>query len=88
MRRIEFFRNPMSLFFSFKRHFIHSFLTHCGPHKEWDVYAEYLDLELSLYALDICVSGDASATRSTSRVASSAEQASCSIFADEDEEFN
>jgi hypothetical protein len=58
-----------------------------GPHKDWDVDAECPDLELSLSALDICASGDASASGSTSRVASSAEQASCSIFVDEDEDF-
>ena len=58
-----------------------------GPHKEWDVDAECLDLELSLSALNICASGDASAFGSTSRGASSAEQTSCSIFVDEDEEL-
>ena len=44
-----------------------------GPHKNWDVGAECPDLELSLSALDICASGDASASGSTSRVASSVE---------------
>lgn len=44
-------------------------------------------LELSLSSLDICTSGGASANKSTSRVASSIEQASCSIFTYEDEDF-
>ena len=88
MRRIEFSKNPMSLFFPLKWHFIHSFFTHCGPHKKWDVDAKCPNFELSLSALDICASGDASATGSTSKVVSFAEQASCSIFADEDEEFD
>lgn len=58
-----------------------------GPHKDWDVDEECPDLELSLFALDISVSGDASASGSTSRVASSAEQASYSIFVDKDEDL-
>lgn len=58
-----------------------------GPHKEWDVDAECPNLELSLSALDICANGDVNASGSASRVASSVEQASCSIFADVDEEF-
>ena len=56
-----------------------------GPRKDWDVDAECPDLELSFSALDICASCDAGATGSTSRVASSVEQASCSIFVDENE---
>ena len=60
-----------------------------GPHKDWDVDAECPDLDLSLAALDVgddattSGSGTASFTRPLS---SSAEQASCSIFYDEDED--
>jgi hypothetical protein len=62
-----------------------------GPHKEWDVDAENLDLELFLAAFDIV--DDASGcgiqvASSSHRGSSSAEHASCScsIFDDEDED--
>jgi hypothetical protein len=58
-----------------------------GPHKEWDVDAKNLDLELSLAALDIAYDASGSEIASAShRGSSSVEHASSSIFDDEDED--
>ena len=61
-----------------------------GPHKEWDVEAENLDLELSLAALDINVGTTGaigSGIGSSTPCATVVGQASCSIFDDVDEEY-
>jgi hypothetical protein len=60
-----------------------------GPHKEWDVDAENLDLEFSLAALDIADDESGSGIQicsSSHRGSSYVKQASCSIFDDEDDD--
>jgi hypothetical protein len=58
-----------------------------GTHKEWDVDPKNLDLEISLFALDIVDDARGSGIGSSShRGSSSTEHASCSFFYDEDED--
>ena len=60
-----------------------------GPHKDWDVDAENPDLDISLATLDIKDGGGGSGSggpSSSKQLPSSIEQASYSIFEDDDEE--
>lgn len=60
-----------------------------GPHKYWDVDAENLELDISLATLDIEDGDGGSGSRgasSSKQFSSSIEQASYSIFEDDDEE--
>ena len=60
-----------------------------GPHKDWDVDAENPDLDISLATLDIEDGGGGSGSggaSSSKQFSSSIEQASYSIFEDDDEE--